>query len=178
MAFALTSCSNGAEVSSVPSREQLVAAYLDAGYSDSVAECVVGLAERQFGLEAVGNPTVALLAEEATTDPIALALGEILASCQEAEALTNPGSADAEPTELAFSNEPSSYGDDPALDALWDACAAGSGAACDALWASAPIGSEYERFGVTCGDRFDVLDCAKEMDVPEEVDSDDSAEDE
>ena len=42
------------------------------------------------------------------------------------------------------------YGDDPTLDALWDACAAGDGQACDDLYNEAPIGSEYEEFGDTC----------------------------
>lgn len=44
-----------------------------------------------------------------------------------------------------------SYGDDPALDALWDACAAGDMAACDSLYMDSPFGSEYEEFGDTCG---------------------------
>jgi len=45
------------------------------------------------------------------------------------------------------------YGDDPALDALWDGCAAGDYAACDTLWWQSPIGSDYESFGSTCGER-------------------------
>ena len=57
-------------------------------------------------------------------------------------------------------------GDDAALDALWDSCAAGSGQACDDLFFQAPLGSEYERFGTTCGDRFTVVGqfCASELD--------------
>lgn len=46
------------------------------------------------------------------------------------------------------------YGDNPTLDALWDACADGDGAACDTLYQISEIGSEYERFGGTCGDRY------------------------
>lgn len=59
--------------------------------------------------------------------------------------------------ESAASGEPGvsggaeTYGDDPALDALWDACAAGDLAACDELYFSAGIGTEYEEFGETCG---------------------------
>ncbi|WP_161784021.1 hypothetical protein, partial [Cellulomonas carbonis] len=45
------------------------------------------------------------------------------------------------------------YGDDAELDALWDACAAGDGSACQDLYFEAPIGSEYETFGATCGGR-------------------------
>ena len=46
------------------------------------------------------------------------------------------------------------YGDDPVLDALWDACEAGEGAACDDLYLTSEIGSVYEAFGDTCGNRF------------------------
>jgi hypothetical protein len=45
------------------------------------------------------------------------------------------------------------YGDDPELDALWDACAAGDNVACDDLYSQSPFGSEYEAFGDTCGER-------------------------
>jgi len=47
-----------------------------------------------------------------------------------------------------------SYGDDAALDALFDQCATGSGSACDQLYLSSPVGSDYESFGATCGGRF------------------------
>lgn len=47
--------------------------------------------------------------------------------------------------------DPATYGDDPDLDALWDACAAGDWGACDELYGVAPIGSEYETYGATCG---------------------------
>ena len=60
----------------------------------------------------------------------------------------------------------------PELDALRDACEGGSGAACDELWARAPIDSVYEQFGVTCGNRFEVLDCTREMDEPAEATDD------
>ena len=55
------------------------------------------------------------------------------------------------------------YGDDPELDALYDACASGSGAACDQLFFASPIASEYERFGATCGDRFPSILSAPEL---------------
>lgn len=47
--------------------------------------------------------------------------------------------------------EPMVYGDDPALDALWDACVAGDLAACDTLYYDSPVGSEYELKGSYCG---------------------------
>jgi len=45
------------------------------------------------------------------------------------------------------------YGDNPDLDELWDACEGGDGAACDALYIQSDLGTEYERFGRYCGDR-------------------------
>ena len=45
----------------------------------------------------------------------------------------------------------STYGDNPVLDALWDACQAGAMASCDELYSTSEIGSEYETFGATCG---------------------------
>ncbi|WP_152188715.1 hypothetical protein [Georgenia satyanarayanai] len=46
------------------------------------------------------------------------------------------------------------YGEDAELDRLWDACAAGDALACDDLYLESPVGSEYEEYGDTCGDRF------------------------
>ncbi len=63
-------------------------------------------------------------------------------------------------------DEPMSYGDDPELDALWDACDDGDGAACDELFFISPIDSEYEEFGNTCGGRFEpyeVMSCEDEL---------------
>ncbi len=57
-------------------------------------------------------------------------------------------------------NEPTRHGDSVQLDALWDACAQGSGEACDLLFDAAPVGSEYEEFASTCGGRTKELRCA------------------
>ena len=54
-----------------------------------------------------------------------------------------------EPSDL----EASSYGDNSDLDDLWDACGGGDGAACDELYWNSPVGSEYEEYGNTCGNR-------------------------
>jgi hypothetical protein len=53
------------------------------------------------------------------------------------------------------------YGDDPGLDRLWDECAAGNGKACDDLYQAAPVDSEYETFGYTCGNRPNVIICTE-----------------
>jgi hypothetical protein len=55
---------------------------------------------------------------------------------------------------------PNHRGDDPTLDALYDRCATGDGAACDQLFDQAPVGSEYETFASTCGNRRAQLRCA------------------
>ncbi|MFN3867274.1 MAG: DUF4190 domain-containing protein [Demequina sp.] len=47
----------------------------------------------------------------------------------------------------------SSYGDDPFLDALWEACDSGDDTACDELFLEAPFGSGYADFGDSCGQR-------------------------
>jgi len=45
------------------------------------------------------------------------------------------------------------YGDDPELDKLWDACEGGEMQACDDLFFQSPFGSDYEAFGNSCGRR-------------------------
>lgn len=56
--------------------------------------------------------------------------------------------------ELAGSNViPLGYGDDPALDALWDECTAGDLTSCDDLYAQSPGNSSYLDFGASCGNR-------------------------
>ncbi len=56
--------------------------------------------------------------------------------------------------------QPMKKGEDVQLDLLWDSCARGSGESCDRLFEAAPVGSEYEVFGQTCGDRTKELRCA------------------
>lgn len=56
---------------------------------------------------------------------------------------------------------PQAPGDDPGLDALYEACGAGSGLACDRLFDAAPVGSAYEEFASTCGERTKELTCAE-----------------
>ncbi len=53
----------------------------------------------------------------------------------------------------SISGDANAYGDDPTLDALWDACEGGDMQACDDLFFDSPAGSEYEDFGDTCGNR-------------------------
>jgi hypothetical protein len=53
--------------------------------------------------------------------------------------------------ELTSSTGGAAYGDDPVLDSLYDACAAGDMLSCDTLWLESPVDSEYESYGSTCG---------------------------
>lgn len=50
-------------------------------------------------------------------------------------------------------DEPFTYGDDEALDLLWDECQRGVMQSCDDLYQVSPLESEYEYFGGTCGMR-------------------------
>jgi len=64
----------------------------------------------------------------------------------------------------AIDPDAQSYGDDPTLDAYWDACEAGDPDACDNLSWESPWDSEYEQFGITCGNRAEEYAyCADEM---------------
>lgn len=47
------------------------------------------------------------------------------------------------------------YGDDPNLDSLHDACAAGDDRSCDLLFVGSAVGSEYETTAASCGGRSD-----------------------
>ncbi|HVN51940.1 MAG TPA: hypothetical protein VMT43_10930, partial [Acidimicrobiales bacterium] len=72
--------------------------------------------------------------------------------------LSTPSTASVPGTEAG--SQPLRHGQDPVLDALWARCAAGDGAACDELFDQSPIGSEYERFALTCGGRTPQMACA------------------
>lgn len=48
------------------------------------------------------------------------------------------------------------YGDNPALDELWELCDLGDSSACDVLVNKAAADSDYYHFGVTCGARMPV----------------------
>jgi hypothetical protein len=65
-----------------------------------------------------------------------------------------PSPVDPDPADPdTWSSGADTYGDHPVLDALWEQCAAGDLQSCDDLWWMSPPGSDYERFGDTCGDR-------------------------
>jgi len=123
------------------------------GVPADVIECVLRVAEREL--------------QVAELDP-ALE-DDLVAGCGAArDEIARAGAPEEPPDDrLALVDQPDTLGDDPVLDELWIGCEAGSGAACDELFAQAPIGSGYEDFGVSCGDRLDVLHCA-ELDRPDD----------
>ena len=93
-----------------------------------------------------------------------LLVGLVLAAtaCTSSSDLTTiaPSSSTAPSTSTTTTTQPppESYGDDAGLDALWDACAAEDFGSCDLLLARSELGSDYEGFAATCGDRNEPLD--------------------
>lgn len=58
---------------------------------------------------------------------------------------------------------PCEHGDDPTLDAMWEACADGNGRACDRLYYDSGFDTRYEQFGNTCGDRDVTVPCPRDL---------------
>ncbi len=79
---------------------------------------------------------------------------------------TTPTTTPAPAAPSSSAPQPQTLGDDAVLDDLWHRCEQGSGAACDQLFEQAPLNSGYESFGLSCGNRPDVLRCGQEMDQP------------
>jgi len=116
------------------------------GATAEVAACVVSLARHDLRRGPLDD----------------LAREELMLSCERAQAsLESEDGENRAPNDLAFVDGPHTLGDDPALDRLWVACEEGSGAACDELFEMSPVGSDYERFAVSCGDRDEILHCSE-----------------
>lgn len=124
------------------------------GEPSEIIECVLQLAERDL--------RIGPLDQEAER--------ELVANCRIARDALVPDVSWDPPEAVADVVQPIGLGDDPHLDRLWLACEEGSGEACDRLFAEAPINTAYETFGLTCGERPEVLDCA-ELDAPEGEDA-------
>ena len=63
------------------------------------------------------------------------------------------GSSSSSSSSSSSGSTPDAYGSDPELDRLYDTCKGGNNADCDSLYLQAPLGSDYEEFGQTCGGR-------------------------
>ncbi|MEM7276003.1 MAG: hypothetical protein AAF547_23210 [Actinomycetota bacterium] len=152
-------CTDSSAQDAVTWAEEVEQRLAAAAEPESVVDCVLDVAR----VDLERNPL-----SEAATD-------ELVRNCRAARAVIDgEGEVDRPPDNLALVDQPSTFGDDPTLDGLWTSCEAGSGAACDELFETAPVGTEYEEFGVSCGGRPEVLHCG-ELDVdpdaePEGVD--------
>lgn len=125
---------------------------VDDSVERSVVDCVLNVAR----VELERSP----LSEAATE--------ELITNCEKARAVIDGTDTEPDPSvALAMTDQPFTFGDDPTLDALWTSCEEGSGESCDQLFAAAPVGSEYEEFGVSCGHRPELLHCDA-LDVVEE----------
>lgn len=139
-----------------PDHPALLAARLTAeGEPADVIDCALRLAADDLRVRSLAEDEAAELVETCRRARLALAFGD--------DAAPEVDDADA-------AHRPDALGDDPHLDRLWVACDEGSGQACDRLFEEAPVGSGYETFGLSCGDRPDVLDCA-ELDRPTDDDA-------
>ncbi len=105
--------------------------------------------------------------DEATTDE---KLEELRAQCEES-GLDNCDEIVESVT--SSSDGPQAYGDDEELDALWDECEEGNWKSCDELFMDSALGSEYEAFAASCGDRLETEDfCVAIADELEDVEPD------
>ena len=114
--------------------------------TDDDATCMANTLLESLGPEALGR-----LTDTQSTDAFGLEVMRVASDC-------------GVPLDT-FAPQPGiTYGDNPTMDALYDECAAGSGAACDALYQQSGVRTEYESFGLTCGNRFgarDAYPCAR-----------------
>lgn len=103
--------------------------------------------------------TASLRPDASSTPEQTARLTSISVDCIGATALGNDEAATVTTSAGGLAG-PKRRGDDAALDALWDECAAGFGQACDDLFDRAQLDSDYEAFGVTCGFRTSEARCA------------------
>lgn len=146
--LALIASACGSGVSEDDFRAELV----DEGLSEDQANCIID------GLSDAGIPLADITDDALGDDDPPAEVMDITMDCVFAGMDSDSGGD-------TLMSDANAYGDDPALDALWDQCDAGDGAACDELYFSSPFGSEYEDFGDRCGGRFEEapISCEEEM---------------
>lgn len=156
---------DGANTQLADARVRADKAEARAGIADELEQGVIDLMGASFALVVSTGPADAACMAESLIGQI----GAVAMLERVVETFSNPFAAQAlaPETEIAADDcgvtlgggSPAlevgqTYGDNPTLDALWDQCAAADGAACDTLYSISEVGSDYERFGGTCGDRF------------------------
>jgi hypothetical protein len=143
--------------------EEAITGMMEAGIDRPAAECFVNSFLNEFGSEEL----VAMSDGEEMSAEASLRMLGLFEQCGvdfEEMFGFDPGEMPTDYREMADPPSevvgPYTYGDDATLDALWDACEAGSGTACDDLYFDSPFGSEYEAYGFTCGNRMELqFDC-------------------
>lgn len=139
-----------AEFGYISTAEELTEDIIKNGAAPEIADCVQGMAIQDERLTEL----------DLDNESDRVYLEDLQQSCERADNLTKP--PPIAPEEIPFAG-PQTYGDDVGLDQLWDECEAGDGTKCDLLFESAPVDSEYESFGVTCGDRPGIFDCSEDL---------------
>lgn len=138
-ALALIASACGGDITEEEFIDQLTE---DGTFSEESAQCVVdGLNEAGISLQSVTD-------EELGDGPLPADAASVVTECVLGEL-----GLDSEPVDPATLSE-EGVGD-PTLDGLYAECEAGNGQACDDLYFQSAIGSRYENFGTTCGNRFD-----------------------
>ncbi len=131
--------------------EQFKDSLIDQGFTEEQANCTVekleeaGINPEDVTDEALGDDPVPPEAIRATVECLA---GEDVADLVDDVDLSGIDSD-------TLTSDANTFGDNPDLDAMWTACEGGSAQACDDLYLQSPVGSEYEAFGNTCGNRTD-----------------------
>jgi hypothetical protein len=147
----------GACASSAFDRDAAVDRAVAGGLTPDQAECYVDRVAEEVGTDVLDGDPPAPEGEDGR------ALAAIRIDCVGVEALGRPrvpAPPAAPPAEGTAGTGPRTFGDDPGLDELWVACEQGDGGACDRLFDDAPLGSDYESFGATCGNRGAEPTCA------------------
>ncbi|MEO0492530.1 MAG: hypothetical protein AAF081_03850 [Actinomycetota bacterium] len=129
--------------------EQFRDSLIDGGFTDEQADCAMEKLD-EIGID-----------PESITDE---ALGDADPPIEAVEAVASCLLGDLD-VDLNLDTDGDGTLIDAQLDEWYAQCEAGDGAACDNLYFQSPIGSEYEAFGNTCGNRIPegALSCADEL---------------
>lgn len=161
-ALILGACGGGDDAGAAsPVVQEAIDGMVSEGIPRDTAECFVGGLVDEFGLDGLA----AMGETEEVSPEVALKTLALFGECDFDLGGIDDGGFGAGPDisdfrEMASPRSevegPYTYGDDDFLDALWDDCEDGSGEACDELFFDSPVGSEYEAFGNTCGNRMEL----------------------
>jgi hypothetical protein len=154
-------------------RTEAIAQLRELGLSEDDAECMADGLIDELGADALDG---ADMSSEPTEEQLA-AFVETTEECDIDPSAVTGGDADDRSDDDSDDSDSDSdgdgtYGSDPELDALYDACEGGDFEACDQLYLDSPSGSEYEEFADSCGNRNEPAGYC--VDVHGDGDGDDS----